>query len=122
MTDTSISDATIARLAAQGAIHRLLASYVHYVDERKFAAVAELLQHAEFDVVGKSVSSREQIHHEAAVKRHADGSPRTWHTLSKILIDIDPSGDTAKSASYFIVQPSRNRAGDNGSAAEPDDI
>lgn len=102
MTDSNRTD-IIMRLDAERAIHRLLASYVHLIDEGRFAEVAELLQYAEFDVAGNVVASRAQIEAflEAGLQRHADGTPRTWHTVTNILIDVDSSGKRASSSSYY---------------------
>lgn len=104
MTDSNLAD-SIMRLDAERAIRHLLASYVHYNDEGKFAEVAELLQYAEFDVAGNVVSGRAEIEAflEAGVQRHADGVPRTWHTVTNVLIDVDSSGKRASSSSYYTV-------------------
>ncbi|MGQ8630243.1 nuclear transport factor 2 family protein [Agrobacterium sp. DKPNP3] len=98
-------EALVTRLAAESSIRKLIASYVHYLDEGNFAAVAELLQHAEFDIVGKVVSSKEGIRAflDAGIRRHSDGTPRTWHTVTNILVDVDHSGHTARASSYYTV-------------------
>jgi len=104
MTDTHTINA-VARLDAESAIHRLLASYVHCLDEGKFAEIAVLLQHAKFDILGKIASGNAEIEAflNSGVQVHADGTPRTWHTLANILVDVDPAGDKATSASYYTV-------------------
>lgn len=104
MSDTNTPE-TIARLDAESAIHRLIASYVHLLDEGKFGEIAELLQHAEFDIVGNVASGRANIEAllYANVQLHADGTPRTWHTLANTLIDVDPTGEKATSSSYYTV-------------------
>lgn len=92
-------------LSAESAINRLLTSYVHLLDAGRFLEVAELLKDAEFDVLGNVATGREQIEGFLAVgvQRHLDGTPRTWHTLSNILIDVDPSGTRATSSCYYTV-------------------
>ena len=104
MPDTN-TPSIIARLNAESAIHHLLASYVHFLDEGKFAEIAALLQHAKFDILGKIASGQAEIEAflHSGVQVHADGTPRTWHTLANILIDVDPAGDKATSASYYTV-------------------
>lgn len=96
---------TIARLDAEGAVRQLIARYAHSLDEGKFGEVADLLQHAEFDIIGKVVSGREEIEAflKAGIQRHADGTPRTWHSVTNTLIDVDASGEEASSSSYYTV-------------------
>jgi hypothetical protein len=95
----------LARLEAESAINRLLASYVHSLDDGKFAETAELLKHATLEVLGEFTETREAIEQYLVngVKRHGDGTPRTWHSVSNVLIDLDPSGEKATAASYFTV-------------------
>ncbi|ATI79938.1 nuclear transport factor 2 family protein [Sphingobium yanoikuyae] len=104
MTDIRTAD-PLAVLSAESAIHGLLARYVHYLDEGNFAGIAELLQYADFDIVGTVVSGRQEIETflEGGIQRHADGTPRTWHTVANILIEVDPSGETATAHSYYTV-------------------
>ncbi|OAN63772.1 nuclear transport factor 2 family protein [Sphingomonas sp. TDK1] len=103
MTDAQTK--TINRLDAEGAVRQLIARYAHHLDEGKFGEVADLLQHAEFDVVGNVVAGRDAIEAflDAGIQRHADGTPRTWHTVTNTLIDVDGSGEQASSSSYYTV-------------------
>jgi len=95
----------VSRMAAESAIHRLHATYIHRLDSGDFAGVADVLQHAEMDVVGNVVSGREALlaSFESGLQVYDDGTPRTSHSVSNVLIDIDPSGDTASSVSYYTV-------------------
>lgn len=70
----------LARLAAESAIHRLHATYIHHLDSGDFAGVAEVLQHAVIHVLGNEASSVEGLlrFFEAGLQVHADGTPRTW--------------------------------------------
>ncbi|MGU3401316.1 nuclear transport factor 2 family protein [Brucellaceae bacterium D45D] len=104
MTEAEIHSA-VTRLDAESAVRRLIARYAHAMDEGRFEAVADLLRHAEFDVVGKSSTGRDDIltFLEAGIQRHADGTPRTWHAVDNSLIDVDPSGEKAASVSYYTV-------------------
>lgn len=105
MTDTYKNLSSHTRLAIESAIHRLLASYIHRLDNGDFAGVADILQHAELDVLGNLVLGRDalQSFFETGIQVHADGTPRTWHTVANVIIDIEPSGEKAKSASYYTV-------------------
>lgn len=104
MTDTEFHSA-FTRLNAESAVRRLIASYAHAMDEGRFEAVADLLQHAEFDVVGRSFTGRDNILSflDAGIQRHTDGTPRTWHAVDNSLIDVDPFGEKAASVSYYTV-------------------
>lgn len=96
---------TITRLDAESAITRLLGTYAHLLDDGKFDQVAELLQHATMEILGETASNRYGIEKYLAVgvQRHEDGTPRTWHSISNILIDVDASGEKATSVCYFTV-------------------
>lgn len=101
---TSSTD-IIARLDAERSISRLLSTCAHLLDDGKFDQVAELLQHATLEVVGQVSSAREGIEEFliAGVQRHEDGTPRTWHSVANVLIDLDDSGEKATSVCYFTV-------------------
>ena len=105
MTEKNTDLDLVTRLAAESAIHRLLATYVHRLDGGDFAGVTDILQFAEMDVVGHVVSGRDAIGNffEKGLQVHADGTPRTWHSVSNVLIDLHPSGQKAESASYYTV-------------------
>lgn len=103
MTDSQMK--TINRLDAESAVRKLIARYGHSLDEGKFGEVADLLQNAEFDIIGNVVTGRDEIEAflNAGIQRHADGTPRTWHTVTNTLIDVDASGEQASSSSYYTV-------------------
>jgi hypothetical protein len=105
MTDKSTSLDIIERLTAESAIHRLLSTYAHRLDNGDFDGVAEMFEHGEMDVLGDVASGRDGIKRfmETGLQIHADKTPRTWHTLANVLIDIAPSGKEATSASYYTV-------------------
>ncbi|GGX19738.1 polyketide cyclase [Pigmentiphaga litoralis] len=105
MTDIRTSLDHVERLTAESAIQRLLSTYTHRLDGGDFDGVAELFQHAEMDVLGNVVSGRDGVRDflEMGLQVHADATPRTWHTLANVLVDIAPSGDKATSASYYTV-------------------
>jgi hypothetical protein len=96
---------TLTRLDAESAIRQLHATYTHFLDSGDFAGVAELLQHAELDVLGHVVSTLEGLKafYDAGLQVHEDGTPRTWHTVANVLIDVGASGETATSVSYYTV-------------------
>ena len=95
----------VARLAAESAIHRLHATYIHRLDSGDFDGVVQVLKHSVIHVLGTEASSVEGLLNffHAGVQRHADGTPRTWHSITNVLIDVAPSGDKASSQSYYTV-------------------
>jgi len=95
----------ITRLAAESAIHRLHATYCHCLDRGDFAGVANVLEHAVLHVLGNEASTLEGLleFFNAGLQVHADRTPRTWHSVTNVLIDVDASGEKASSASYYTV-------------------
>lgn len=94
----------IDRLVIESEVRRLLATYVHNLDDGKVEANAELLSDASFLVVDTVVEGRAAIAKflKTNVQHHADGTPRTSHSLSNSLIDVE-SPTRATSVTYFTV-------------------
>jgi hypothetical protein len=92
------------RIVVESAIHRLLAAYAHNLDDGNTGANADLLANARFKVIDTVVSGRDAVEHflKSNLQYHADGTPRTWHSVSNVLIDID-GPTTARSSCYFTV-------------------
>jgi len=95
---------SIDRLLIESEIGRLLARYVHNVDDGKIDDNAALLADARFQVGETVVFGGDAVgdFFRANVQHHEDGTPRTWHALSNIIIDVE-SATTAKAVSYFTV-------------------
>lgn len=91
----------------RSAIERLLYLYAERVDAGDFAGVGELFEAAAFrSDQGGQVSSAEgpaavQRQFETMVRRYDDGTPRTKHVTTNVIIELD--GDTATSRSYYTV-------------------
>lgn len=105
MTDSTVPLEFVTQLVAESAIHRLLATYIHRLDSGDFHGVADVLRHAEMDVVGNVIAGRDSIlaFFEGGLQVYEDGTPRTSHAVSNVLIDVDASGDKASSVSYYTV-------------------
>jgi len=86
-------------------IQRLITTFAHKLDDGQFGEVAELFQHAEYEVKGFKSVGRDDVESffSSSVHRHADGTPRTWHSITNLVIAIDPLGDSASSVSYYTV-------------------
>lgn len=94
----------IDHLVIESAIRRLLAQYALNLDDGNVDANAELLAHTRLKVVDAYVSGGDSIAHflRTNLQYHADNTPRTWHSVSNVLIEID-SSTSARSVSYFTV-------------------
>lgn len=95
---------TVARLIIESEIRRLLAQYAHNLDFGDVEANAELLAEAEFKIVDVSVTGRDNIAKflRTNLQYHADNTPRTWHSISNTLIEVQ-SATEASAVSYFTV-------------------
>ncbi|WP_305778911.1 nuclear transport factor 2 family protein [Nocardia nova] len=87
------------------AIERLIADYALLVDQGDFAGVGALF------ATGSFGSSAGMIEGSAAVEkmlsgtviRYDDGTPRTKHLVTNLVIEVDEAEDTATGRSYFTV-------------------
>lgn len=89
------------------AITNLIYSYAERIDEGDFAGVAEIFEHATltFEGFGAAVSGRDAIEqlYTRTTRRYDDGTPRTKHVMTNVIVDLADSGVDAKSRSYFTV-------------------
>jgi len=94
----------IDRLIAESEIGRLISTYVHNVDDGKIAENAALLADARFQVADTVVQGRDDVARffKHNVQHHEDGTPRTWHSVANVIIDVDTS-TSARAVSYFTV-------------------
>jgi ketosteroid isomerase-like protein len=89
------------------AITKLIYTYAERIDLGDFAGVGELFDHATltFEGFGDAVSGREAIEalYGRTTRRYEDGTPRTKHVMTNLIVDLDDDGETASSRSYFTV-------------------
>jgi len=104
MSTNAIKPTGLDRLLIESDIQRLLATYVHNVDDGKIAENAGLLAHARFQVGEDIAHGRDEVERffKNNVQHHEDGTPRTWHALSNIIVDVE-TATSAKAVSYFTV-------------------
>jgi hypothetical protein len=90
------------------AINALLMTYAERIDAAAWAEAATLFEHATYRLVRDD--GRPSLHYEgaeqveaffSATRVHADGTPRTKHTVTNVDIDVD--GDRATSSCYVTV-------------------
>ena len=89
------------------AITRLIYTYAERIDAGDFAGVAELFEHATltFEGFGDTVNGREAIErlYARSTRRYEDGTPKTKHVMTNVVVDVAEDGATAASRSYFTV-------------------
>jgi hypothetical protein len=93
---------------ARNAIEHIVYGYAALVDLGDFAGVAELFAHARYkgggpDDPGVEGSAPVQEIMESMVRRYDDGTPRTKHVTTNLVIDADDAAGTATARSYFTV-------------------
>jgi len=92
---------------AAEAITKLIYTYAERIDDGDFAGVGELFAHATltFEGFGDAVSGRDAIAalYTRSTRRYEDGTPRTKHVMTNVMVDVHDDGATARSRSYFTV-------------------
>jgi 3-phenylpropionate/cinnamic acid dioxygenase small subunit len=96
------------------AINALLMTYAEHLDAGRFAEVAAMFTHATYRV--DHADSGHVSHYEGAeqvrafceqTRLYADGTPRTKHVISNVIIEVDGDGegggDRAGARSYVTV-------------------
>jgi hypothetical protein len=102
-------DATITTMKGtpSEAITALIYTYAERIDEGDFAGIGELFAHATltFEGFGDAVSGRDAIAqlYERTTRRYDDGTPRTKHVMTNVLVEVADDGLSATSRSYFTV-------------------
>jgi 3-phenylpropionate/cinnamic acid dioxygenase small subunit len=95
----------MAMPSAERAIENLIARYAFLVDDGDFAGLGELLDHADFRLGEASAHGKSDIEElaQAVLQTYSDGTPRTRHVTTNLIIEADEGGRTATSRSYFTV-------------------
>lgn len=87
-------------------IENLISRYAFLVDDGDFEGLGDLLDHCDFTLgAGPAVRGRAAVVSLArgALQLHSDGTPRTRHVTSNVLIEIDASAGTATGRAYYTV-------------------
>jgi len=90
----------------RAAIERLIFVYAERLDAGDFAAVADLFSDAILKASGRVVATdRQAIQrlYESSTRRYEDGTPRTKHVVTNVVIEIDERAEAATARSYFTV-------------------
>jgi ketosteroid isomerase-like protein len=88
-------------------IATLLYTYAERIDAGDFAGVAEIFAHATltFEGFGDAVSGAPAVQalYERTTRRYEDGTPRTKHVMTNVMVEVADDGTSATSRSYFTV-------------------
>ena len=87
------------------AIENLIATYAELVDDGDFAGLGTLLAHATFTGSGAPVSGPDAIEKmfQDMLIVYDDGTPRTKHVTTNVIIEAEEEAGTAVSRAYFTV-------------------
>ncbi|HVC68811.1 MAG TPA: nuclear transport factor 2 family protein [Acidimicrobiales bacterium] len=89
------------------AIENLILSYAECVDAGDLEAVASILADATIGLEGMpdGLRGREKILGllRSTIRLHEDGTPKTKHVTTNILVEVDETAGTATARSYFTV-------------------
>ena len=89
------------------AISNLVFSYAERIDDGDYRGVAELFRFGEITAEGNAARYRgvDQVlqMYEGWTRRHEDGTPRTKHVTTNLIIEVDDESGTAHCRSYFTV-------------------
>ncbi len=88
-------------------ITTLLYRYTEYIDAADFDAIGDLFAHGKITTRGMSgaTEGRDAVRDlfKSTNKVHADGTLRTRHLCTNVIVDIDESAGTATARSSFLV-------------------
>jgi ketosteroid isomerase-like protein len=92
---------------AERSIENLIFSYAGFVDDGDLAAVASLFADATIGVDGMEagLKGEDKILEllRSTIRIHDDGTPRTKHVTTNVMIEVDEDAGTATARSYFTV-------------------
>ena len=89
------------------AVTKLVYTYAERIDAGDFAGIGALFEHATltFEGYGATVSGPEAIEalYTRSTRRYDDGTPRTKHVMTNVIVDVADDGSHAASRSDFTV-------------------
>jgi 3-phenylpropionate/cinnamic acid dioxygenase small subunit len=92
---------------ARGAIANLLFTYAERIDLGDYEGLADLFAHAEITADGRDTPTRGRDEvlamYTASTRKYDNGTPRTKHVTTNLIVEVDEGGETATCRSYFTV-------------------
>ena len=93
--------------SAPAAVAALLAAYAERIDAGDFEGIGALLRDAiittEDGAVVATGADEIAAMYRATTRRFADGTPRTRHVITNLIVEPDPPADRVIASSYFTV-------------------
>ncbi|MGW5868658.1 nuclear transport factor 2 family protein [Streptomyces sp. NPDC055239] len=100
-----MSSSLLNSLSSARQIENLIVRYSHLVDEGDFAEFGALFDEADFVFGDLTLRGHKAI--EGLIRStlivHDDGTPRTRHVTTNILIEVDEADDSAVARSYYNI-------------------
>lgn len=86
-------------------IENLIATYAFLVDDGKFAELGELMADCTLSLNGTTVVGRDAIEEFAhgVLQVHDDGTPRTRHVTTNLILELDADAGEASARAYYTV-------------------
>lgn len=94
------------------AIEKLIYDYAERIDAGDFEGVAELFRHGRIQAgVGLVFEGVESVLglYQSTTRLHEDGTPRTRHLTTNVVVEVDHDGLIATARSYFTVLQQTDR-------------
>jgi 3-phenylpropionate/cinnamic acid dioxygenase small subunit len=92
---------------AAEAIPKLIYTYAEHIDAGDFSGIGELFAHATltFEGFDNPVTGRDAVEalYTRSTRRYEDGTPKTKHVMTNVIVDAADDAGTASSRSYFTV-------------------
>jgi hypothetical protein len=92
-------------VSSSSTISNLIACYAELIDDGDFAGVGDLLSDATFVGSGGAVTGKvaiEKMFRDMLIT-YPDGTPRTHHATSNLVVDVDEEAGTASARSYVTI-------------------
>jgi hypothetical protein len=104
----SCTEELLAMSSSEIQIANLLYRYAEFIDKGNFADAAALFAHAKIKVAGGSHSAtidaaKLRSIFEGTIIRYTDGTPRTKHVVTNLIIEVNEPANTATARSYYTV-------------------
>lgn len=94
-------------MGPETAIANLVSSYAERIDHGDFEGLGALFEHAIVTSEGTDIESRGAAEvlamYEGWTRRFPDGTPRTKHVTTNLIIEVDDDGERGTCRSYFMV-------------------
>jgi len=93
-----------SKISNERAIENVIAQYTHFLDKGNFKAVAGMFKHGQIVVDGKPVDSEgiEKMLN-FNVQLYPDGTPRTAHVTTNIVLNVDEDEQSGSAKSYLTI-------------------